>query len=278
MIIWRASYPKSGNTYIRSFLSAYYFTKDGKFNFEQLKNIQQYPDTIFFNKKINDFNELQKNYLSSQKNIFDKKKGKFLKTHNIHGLINGNNFTNSKYTLGVVYIVRDPRNILNSMTNFYNLTKEKAFQWMTNPNMIIFHNRNDYSTYQLISSWSNNYRSWRNASHYERLFVRYEDLKLNKYKIFREIIIFTNRLLKIENGLDEIKLKNAIETTDFEKLKKMEKSQGFEEATQETKSGKKNTFFNLGFENNWEKNSNLDIYKEIENQFSKEMKELGYLK
>ena len=36
--------------------------------------------------------------------------------------------------------------------------------------------------------------------------------------------------------------------------------------------------FNLGFENNWEKNSNLDIYKEIENQFSKEMKELGYLK
>ena len=30
--------------------------------------------------------------------------------------------------------------------------------------------------------------------------------------------------------------------------------------------------------NNWEKNSNLDIYKEIENQFSKEMKELGYLK
>ena len=70
MIIWLASYPKSGNTYIRSFLSAYYFTKDGKFNFEQLKNIKQYPDTIFFDKKINDLNELQKNYLSSQKKNF----------------------------------------------------------------------------------------------------------------------------------------------------------------------------------------------------------------
>ena len=37
MIIWIASYPKSGNTYIRSFLSAYYFSSDGKFNFDLLK-------------------------------------------------------------------------------------------------------------------------------------------------------------------------------------------------------------------------------------------------
>ncbi len=277
MIIWLASYPKSGNTYIRSFLSAYYFSKDGGFNFDQLKNIQQYPDTIFFDKKINDFNELNKNYLESQKNIFDKKKGKFLKTHNIHGLINGNNFTNSKYTLGAIYIVRDPRNILNSMVNFYNLTDEKAFDWMTDPNMTIFHNKNDYSTYQLISSWSNNYKSWRNASHYERLFVRYEDLKLNKYKTFRDIIIFINKLLKVNNSLNEIKLKKAIETTNFKRLKKMEESQGFEEATRDKKNGKKNIFFNQGFNNNWKKNSNLNIYKKIENEFSKEMKELGYL-
>ncbi len=277
MIIWLASYPKSGNTYIRSFLSAYYFSQDGGFSFEQLKNIQQYPDTIFFDKKLNNFDDLQKNYLVSQKNIVDKKKGKFLKTHNIHGLIKGNNFTNSKYTLGVIYVVRDPRNILNSMMNFYNLTKEKALKWMTDPNMVIFHNRNDYSTYHLISSWSNNYKSWRNASHYERLFVRYEDLKLNKYKTFRDIIIFTNKLLKTNDSINEIKLRKAIETTDFEKLKKMEKSQGFEEATRDRKSGKKNTFFNMGFNNDWQKNSNLDIYKKIEKEFYKEMRELGYL-
>ena len=42
MIIWIASYPKSGNTWIRSLLCAYLFSKDGKFNFNLLKNIKQF--------------------------------------------------------------------------------------------------------------------------------------------------------------------------------------------------------------------------------------------
>ena len=48
MIIWIASYPKSGNTYIRSFLSAYYYSKNGKFDFNLLRYIEQFPDKQFF--------------------------------------------------------------------------------------------------------------------------------------------------------------------------------------------------------------------------------------
>ena len=48
MIIWLASYPKSGNTLLRSMLSAYFFTTDGKFNFETIKNINQFPDLKLF--------------------------------------------------------------------------------------------------------------------------------------------------------------------------------------------------------------------------------------
>ena len=48
MIIWLASYPKSGNTLMRSILSAYFFSKDGKFNFDLLKNIKQFPDNRLF--------------------------------------------------------------------------------------------------------------------------------------------------------------------------------------------------------------------------------------
>ena len=44
MIIWLASYPKSGNTLLRSMLSAYLFSKDGIFNFELLRNIKQFPN------------------------------------------------------------------------------------------------------------------------------------------------------------------------------------------------------------------------------------------
>ena len=43
MIIWIASYPKSGNTWLRSLLCSYFFSVDGTFNFNLLKNINSFP-------------------------------------------------------------------------------------------------------------------------------------------------------------------------------------------------------------------------------------------
>ena len=50
MIIWLSSYPKSGNTFLRSLLTAYLFTKDGKFQFNYLDKIDQFPDKNVFKK------------------------------------------------------------------------------------------------------------------------------------------------------------------------------------------------------------------------------------
>ena len=66
MIIWLASYPKSGNTLVRSLLSAYFFSKEGDYNFDLIKNIQQFPDINLFKKfgvNINNENEIIKNYI-----------------------------------------------------------------------------------------------------------------------------------------------------------------------------------------------------------------------
>ena len=44
MIIWLSSYPKNGNTWIRSLISAYYYSNDGLFLGDQsLRNIEQFP-------------------------------------------------------------------------------------------------------------------------------------------------------------------------------------------------------------------------------------------
>ena len=51
MIIWIASYPKSGNTYIRSFIASYFFSKKGKFSLDLLPNILQFPSVKFTKKK-----------------------------------------------------------------------------------------------------------------------------------------------------------------------------------------------------------------------------------
>ena len=67
MIIWLASYPKSGNTWVRSFLSAYYYSHDGKFNFKLLENIKQFPSKEFLSQRLTSVDEAAKNWLIAQK-------------------------------------------------------------------------------------------------------------------------------------------------------------------------------------------------------------------
>ena len=65
MFVWLASYPKSGNTLVRALLASYFFSKDGNFNFEIIKNIKQFPNSeLFENMGINIKNEKDviKNY------------------------------------------------------------------------------------------------------------------------------------------------------------------------------------------------------------------------
>ena len=74
MIIWLASYPKSGNTWVRSLLSAYYYTEDGKFNFDLLDKIKQFPSKDFLKKEIKSVDEAAENWLIAQSKIKAKPK------------------------------------------------------------------------------------------------------------------------------------------------------------------------------------------------------------
>ena len=48
MIIWLASYPKSGNTWVRSIIASLLYTQDGIFNFKLLHKIDQFPEKKYF--------------------------------------------------------------------------------------------------------------------------------------------------------------------------------------------------------------------------------------
>ena len=277
MIIWIASYPKSGNTYIRSFLSAYYFSTDGEFNFGLLKNIKQFPDKYFFDRKIPNIESAIKNYLPAQKKISENGKVKFLKTHSLLGLYKGHPFTIPEYTLGAIYIVRDPRNLLTSLMNHYSLSEKEALEFMMDNNRDIHDDDKDFSSYAYLSDWGKHYESWSKTNKYRKLIINYEDLKNNKLNIFRDVIIFVNTLLNRTERVDIKKLEKAIETTNFNVLKKKEIDEGFIESVKD-KEGNKITFFNKGFGNNWRKNKYKKSIKIIEQKFKKQMGELGYLK
>ena len=278
MIIWIASYPKSGNTYLRSFISSYYYSKKGKFNFDLLLNILQFPSIKFTKNNLYSELEASQNWIYNQNQFFDKDKINFIKTHNSLCEYKGNKFTTSNETIGAIYIVRDPRNLITSLTHHYSLTYDEAFAKLTDKNCSLLEKStdNDHSNFTFISSWSNHYKSWKNNKDFKTLFVRYEDLEHDKYETFSKIILFINKLQKKDSKIDEKKLINSINSTNFSNLKNKEAIEGFEESVYDRKTGHKKSFFNLGFNNRWQKILPENMLDKLNNNFKNEIKELGY--
>ena len=81
MIIWLASYPKSGNTWVRSFLYSLIFSENGEVNLEDMRKLPQYPLRSNFSglaDNLEDINILSQNWISSQNKINLDNKIKYL--------------------------------------------------------------------------------------------------------------------------------------------------------------------------------------------------------
>ena len=280
MIIWLASYPKSGNTWLRSIIGALLFTNDGIFNFKLLKKIRQFPVHYQFEGLIrdpNDIHEIKKKWITAQNNLNLDKKIKFLKTHQGFYVVDNYPFTNRDNTLATIYIVRDPRNLITSISNHYNLGIEKSLDFISTPKALKGRFEKDGRTFKsirtMLGNWSEHYKSW-TMNKDKLLVIKYEDLVSNTSVELEKIIIFLKNFMKINTN--NIKNKNILETTSFENLKRMEKNGEFNESVF-TKSKNKVDFFHLGKENKWEDLVEKKISNEIEKRFHKEMKELNYL-
>jgi hypothetical protein len=282
MIFWIASYPKSGNTWLRSLLSSYYYSQDGFFDQELLIQIGQFPEKKYFAEFDYDssiITDTSKFWISAQDRINQDKKFRFFKTHNVLGSINGNKFTDLNNTVGCVYIIRDPRNVVTSLKNHYEIKDEEALKFMINEKKFIYdyQNKNHYGDFQFISSWEKNYQSWNNQSVFPVKFIKYENLYNNTFNVFRDLIEFIEKITNGKNNFDKKKAQNAVQSCSFEKLKSIEKKDGFAESILSKNESKKIPFFHLGPENNWRKIFNKEFQNKLNMIFSKNLKELDYI-
>ena len=278
MIIWIASYPKSGNTLLRSLLASYFFSNDGNFEFNDLNHIKQFPAIENFRKlgiDLSNESEVFQNFIEAQKLINkENKKIKFIKTHSSLCKINNCNFTDLKNTLGAIYIVRDPRNVVTSFAHHYNLNIEQATDTLIDKFRWLVKTEKMYKTF--LGSWNVNYNSWKQLNK-RFMLVKYEDLvnkkKTTLIKIFKFIQTLNNEELKI----DMVKLNKVIKSTEFHKMKTLEQKNFFTESIVDSDTGKRKIFFNLGPQNDWKKILDDKSRRKIETSFKKEMFELGYL-
>ena len=283
MIFWIASYPKSGNTWIRTLISSYYYTEDGIFKESKIHNIDQFPQKKYFKNFKYDktiVNDTARLWLKAQKKINLDKKLRFFKTHNAFGNLNGNPFTDNTNSIGAIYVVRDPRNVITSLKNHYELNDNQAYSWMINENNYLYDTHNfkedGYSDFQFISSWSTNYKSWKVQKKIPIKIIKYEDLLNETYLIFKDLINFINIVVNNSEQINRDKLKKVIDSTLFDKLRKEEQDKGFTESVLSRDGKRKIPFFNLGPKNDWNKILNIKMVKKIEEVFAESMKDLSY--
>ncbi len=277
MIIWLASYPKSGNTWLRMFLKSYFLKSDEKFTLDG-SILDSFKPQGFPEQKILDhlkidyskFEEIAKNWEAMQDYINLNKRTNFIKTHNAMCTVGTHKFTSLRNTKGAIYLVRDPRDVLVSLSHHMGLNYEKTFEHLSSSyNFEYPSSGNKRYKKSLMGTWSNHYNSWKNYNSCKILIIKYEDMVKNEINTFTKIISYLTEIDDVK--FNDEKLKKALKQTQFEELQKMEKTEGFKE------KGKGELFFRKGKIGVWKDQVSPEIINKIEKLFKKEMIELGYL-
>ena len=224
MIIWLASYPNSGNDFLRSLISTYIFSKDGNYNEDFTQNIDEFPNNMLFKKlgvDTDNFDEMNKNYINSQKILNKKDSIMFLKTYSCFVHTDNFKFTDRHNTLGVIYVVRDPRQVVFPFSQSFQLSEEQSLKNLLSKTYLGKDSQSHCTTY--LSSWKDHYNSWKVFTRFNKyLLIKYEDLIKDTEKTFLNILKFIAHLGRVKFTLDEIKFKNTLKTTEFKKLNENE--------------------------------------------------------
>ena len=287
-IFWISSYPKSGNTLVRAIISALFFSKNGKFQLDQLKHTGQFErrDRLNLIKKINEeefFNLDQLKILSkywltlqNKKNMKIEKGFGFIKSHSSYVSMFNNWFTNFNNTAGYIYIIRDPRDVAISWSKHANLSYDDSISFMLNFNSCIEWTQTNSELPEnikpktFISSWDEHVLSWtKNNLDVPKFILKYEDLVYKKEEVIKMIVKFFEKNYKIRLNCNDEKIANIVESTSFEKLKSQERKYGFAEAYT-------GAFFRKGEKNQWKNELNLQQIARLENKFRDFINKFGY--
>ncbi len=267
MITWIASYPRSGNTWVRALITAY--ANQGEVSINNImqtgdKHPAYYGDIL--KTPMQEWNMPHQAMLKPAamlRMLEDAGNNLLLKTHDCNLDIAGVEQIPPMLTRAAIYVVRDPRDVALSFMNHYAMPSMSAAvdQMLNDETLTRFP---DSGLYVPQMSWQKHAASWTRKLPYEVLILRYEDLLDKPFEEFSKVI----RLLKMD--FDAKLIKKSIEACSFDKFQNAEKTTGFQE-------GQGQTFFHKGQANRWEQELEPALQQRIVKTCRREMKVFGYL-
>jgi len=272
-IVWLASYPKSGNTWVRCFLDAYFM---GEVDINELLSTVSDNNAKWF--QVGDGSKAQDLPIELQQLTrpmallrLVKQSGEdrpvplFVKTHSPNMLVNGIEMLPELLTKSTIFIVRDPRDVLPSFSRHMGVDLDTGLEWMQEKYRML--NKTDTTMCDFLGDWGAHTKSYLNADAHKVLFVRYEDMLSDPVSIFTKILEHSG----VE--VDPDRVKAAVKLVELSKLQKQEKDSGFVEASPKSDNG----FFGKGGSSNRESLTPRHLHL-IEKKYGSILKRLGYIK
>ena len=270
-IIWLASYPKSGNTWMRAFLHNLLVNAEEPVDINSLHNFTLGEANARY---YNRFDPRPLTSLSEQEIMGLRPKvhelltqaspdSVFVKTHNFLGEVEGIPLVSMDHTAGAIYIVRNPLDVAISYSNHFGMAVDQAIEELATDGT--GSKPSDRNAREYYGSWSLNVSSWTQNTVPTLHVVRYEDMQRQPIETFAGVARFLG-LIPPRNRLER-----AIANSSFGVLKAQEEEHGFVERTEHTR------FFREGRSGAWETDLSAEQVGRVVSDHRDQMQRFDYV-
>ena len=287
-IVWLASWPKSGNTWLRAVLTNYLADDDqpasinalvggrgrGRDEFDEYLGVSSADMTDDeVSRHLPTFRTTLAEGLLAARSSADQQSPQepaFVKTHEVYRLPDRAPRFPAEVPVGAVYLVRNPLDVAVSYAHHLNWPIDRTIiKAMNNPNAREAHLA--HGIYPVIpeplTTWSNHVASWTEQTALPVHVARYEDLLADPHSQFGAIVRFA--------GLDwdGPRLERAIDHSAFHRLRAQEAADGFNEKQPTAPS-----FFRAGMAGGWREKLAPEQIRAIVDAHGDMMERFDYLR
>lgn len=271
-LIWLASYPKSGNTWMRSFLHNLLKGSHRPTDINEIDDFclggsssgwyARYTSTPLGQMSEEETGRYRMQVQRDFTSVFPD--SVFVKTHNYLGEYDGIPLHNMDVTAGAIYIVRNPLDVALSMGPHFGISLEESIRTLANENAGSTISETHVAEH--YGSWSTHVRTWTRIPNPSLLVMRYEDMLDKPRKSFKQVAKFLGLNPTAE------RLERAIKFSSFKTLKALEDKHGFKERPSTSRS-----FFREGRRDQWRETLTPDQVRQIIADHHEQMERFGYI-